>query len=166
VLSHSPNILGRVKRLTQLTAKSYSSSSFGGFTTLINQLALDNGNLKTQLDSYVSVNERQKQVTGQLQNILPEQVPEAKSEREFLADTIRDTFPPEFLYHPDVLACPTTHYHVIRGVLLVLSRPFNQARITGMPARVSLGVARQMYEDEDAELALEMAESFFRITSV
>jgi hypothetical protein len=114
--------------------------------------------LKTQLDSYISVNDRQKQVTGQLQNILPEQVPEAEFERVFLADTIRDTFPPVLLYHPDVLAGPTTLYHVIRGVLLLLSRPFNQVRITGIPARVSLGVARQMYKDEDAELALEMAE--------
>jgi hypothetical protein len=70
-------------------------------------------NLKVQLDSYVSVNDRQKQVTGQLQNILPEEVPETESEREFLADTIRDTFPPELLYHPDVLAGLTTLYHVI-----------------------------------------------------
>jgi hypothetical protein len=122
--------------------------------------------LKTQLDSYVSVNDRQKQVTGQLQNILPEQVPEAESEREFLADTIRDTFPTEFLYHPNVLAGPTTLYQVIRGVLLLLSRPFNQVCITGMPVRVSLGVARQMYEDKDTEIALEMVESFFRNTSI
>jgi hypothetical protein len=77
--------------------------------------------LKTQLDSYVSVNDRQKQMTGQLQIILPEQVPEAEVKREFLADTIRDMFPPELPYHPDVLAGPTTPYHVIRGVLLLLS---------------------------------------------
>jgi hypothetical protein len=77
-------------------------------------------NSKTQLDSYVSVNDRQKQVTGQLHNILPEQVPEPESEGEFLADTIRDMFPTELLYHPDVLAGPTTLYHVIRGVLLLL----------------------------------------------
>jgi hypothetical protein len=122
-------------------------------------------NLKTQLDSYVSVNDKQNQVTGQLHNIVPEQVLEAESER-FLAETIGDTFPPELLYHPDDLAGPTTLYHVIRGVLLLLSRPFNQVRIPGLPARVSLGVARQVYDDEDAELALEMAESFFRNTSV
>jgi hypothetical protein len=104
-------------------------------------------NLKTQLDSYISVNDRQKQVTGQLHNILPEQVPEAESEREFLVDTIRDTFSPELLYRPDVLAGPTTLYHMIRGVLFLVSRPFNQVRITGIPARVSLGVARHVYED-------------------
>jgi hypothetical protein len=89
-------------------------------------------------------------MTGNLQNILPEKVPEAESEIEYLADTIRDTFPPEFLYHPDVLSGPTTLYHVISGVLFLLSRPFHQVRITGIPARVSLGVARQIYEDEDA----------------
>jgi hypothetical protein len=77
-------------------------------------------NLKTQLDRCVSGNDRQKQVTGQLQNILPEQVPEAEAEREFLADTIRHSFPPDLLYHPDVLAGPTTLYHVIKGVLLLL----------------------------------------------
>jgi hypothetical protein len=122
-------------------------------------------NLKAQLDRYVS-DERQEQVTRQLQNILPEQVLEAESEIEFLADTIRDTLPPELLSHPDVLAGPTPLYLVIRGVLLLRSRPFNQVRITGKTARVSLGVARQMYEDEDAELALEMAEIFFCNTSV
>jgi hypothetical protein len=109
---------------------------------------------------------RQKQVTEQLQNILPEQVPEDESESEFLADMIRNTVPPELLYHPDVHARPTTLYHVTRGVLLLLCRPFNQVRITSIPVRVLLGVARQMYDDEVAELALEMAESFFRNTSV
>jgi hypothetical protein len=55
-------------------------------------------------------------------DILAEQVPEAEAEREFLADTTRDTFPPELLYHPDVLAGPATLFHAIRGVLLLLSR--------------------------------------------
>jgi hypothetical protein len=122
--------------------------------------------LKTQLDNYVPVKDRQRQVAGQMKNILPEQVPEAEEGNAVIADTIRDTFPPELLYHPDVLAGPTTLYHVIRGVFVLLGRPFTQVRISGIPSRVSLGVTRQIYENDDAELALAMAESFYRSTSV
>jgi hypothetical protein len=120
--------------------------------------------LKTQLDNYVPVNDRQRQVAGEMKNLLPDQVPEAEEGKAVIADTIRDTFPPELLYHPDVLAGPTTLYHVIRGVFVLLSRPFSQVRINGIPSRVSLGVTRQIYEDEDAELALTLAESFYRST--
>jgi hypothetical protein len=111
------------------------------------------------------VNDRQKQVAGQLKNILPEQAPQAEADRAVLADTIQDAFPPELLYHSDVLAGTTTLDRVIKGVLILLSRPFNQVRISGKPGRASLGVTKQMYEDEDAELALAVAESFFRTTS-
>jgi hypothetical protein len=92
-------------------------------------------------------------------------VAESEAERELLAGTIWDTFPPEVLYHPDVVPGPTTLYHVIIGVPLLLSRPFNQVRITGISVRIPLGVAKKMYENEDAELVLTMAESFFRNSS-
>jgi hypothetical protein len=93
-------------------------------------------------------------MTGNLQNILPEKVPEAESEIECLADTIRDTFPPEFLYHPDVLSGPTTLYHVISGVLssfldhsirfaspvyLLVFRSGSLGRCTRMKTLVSVG---------------------------
>jgi hypothetical protein len=41
--------------------------------------------LKTQLDNYVPVNDRQRQVAGQIKNILPEQVPEAEEGNAVIA---------------------------------------------------------------------------------
>jgi hypothetical protein len=134
---------------------------------LINLYALNFDTMEDvgiQLDCYVLVNDRQKQLVGKLKNILPEQAPEAEAERAVRADTIRDTLPPDLLYQSQVLAGQTTLSHVTRGALILLSRPFNQVLISDIPGRVSLGLTRQMYEDKDAELALAMAESFFRTT--
>jgi hypothetical protein len=72
-------------------------------------------NLKTQLDNYVSMDDRQKEMTKQLENILPEQVPGAEAEGEFLADTIRDTFPPELLYHLLCVAKDETSVDIMCG---------------------------------------------------